>query len=153
MSTNLLGEIGQSIMYVMTVLLTGDPNSSLVTLVIYYVGPILVLYNLIFDIVYLFGFFSKRTAQVVSIVFAFMIGRFGGFRTLVGFLMNATKFPVLSETGGGEYVMAMMVILVIGIATWIFGHFAIGYMAAKNVGKIVRGEREMRMIGDSLEKR
>jgi uncharacterized membrane-anchored protein len=132
----------------MTVLLTGDPNSSLATLIIYYVGPMVVLYHVIYDIFILFGLIRKRTAQIISIILTLMIGRLGGFKMFVDLMMKA----VSPNWQNGGFFFAIAITLILAILTWILGHFAIGYRAGKNVARMVHGEKELGMIGEELER-
>jgi len=143
-----VSDIFHSIFYVMNVLFTGDPKSSLATLILYYVLPMLVLYHIIYDIFILFGLFRKKTVQVISIVMTLIIGRFGGFKMLVELIRSL----VTPNWKSGGFFFAIMLTLIVAIFTWVFGHFVLGYKASKNVNRIVHGEKEMGMIGEELEK-
>jgi len=144
------GEINDAIEKVSTIALNvlkfifgGGANTQ--EFIFSYLLPALLVFFIVYDMVYLLGFFRKTTARVIAMIFALFAGRFGTYAKVVemiGKLMGVN----------GIFVPSITLVFTLIIIWWVVGHILLGFKITKSMYQSRNGLEMLMEIGDALER-
>ncbi len=128
---SILNDIGGFLLTIINVLLgtTGSPMS---TVIFAYILPGVLMFFILYDFIYLMGFFRKTTAMWIAIIFSLFGARFGVYWQVVQMLQT---FLGSSATGSGVWIPMLTLIFILMAFWWTIGHFLWGFRFASAVYK------------------
>ncbi len=147
-----LNDIGGFLLTIINVLLgtTGSPMS---TVIFAYILPGVLMFFILYDFIYLMGFFRKTTAMWIAIIFSLFGARFGVYWQVVQMLQT---FLGSSATGSGVWIPMLTLIFILIAFWWTIGHFLWGFRFAQAVAteqhKQGAALHLLKTIGTRLEK-
>ena len=148
---SVLNDIGGFLLTIINVLLgtTGSPMS---TVIFAYVLPGVLMFFILYDFIYLMGFFRKQTAMWIAIIFSLFGARFGVYWQVVQMLQT---FLGSSATGSGVWIPMLTLIFILMAFWWTIGHLLWGFRFAsavyKESDKIESAMGVLSKIGNRLE--
>lgn len=118
-----------------------------------YILPFLLVFVILEDFLYLMGFFRKRTAQVIAVIFSLFAARFGVYYLIVQLIGTFLGAP---ESGPGVFIPLLTFMFILMFIWWVLGHILWGFGFAMAVNKSTTSVSEaltaMKSIGDRLER-
>jgi hypothetical protein len=131
---DVINNIGDIILQVLA-LLFGTTGAPIQEVIFIYLLPFLLIYFTLYDFIYLMGFFRKRTAQILAVIFALFGARLGVYKQVVdmmGVLLGT------GTTGTGLWIPMLTFVFVIMAFWWVVGQFLWGYKFAVAIDKEVK---------------
>jgi len=147
-----LNDIGGFLLTIINVLLgtTGSPMS---TVIFAYVLPGVLMFFILYDFIYLMGFFRKQTAMIIAIIFSLFGARFGVYWQVVQMLQT---FLGSSATGSGVWIPMLTLIFILMAFWWTIGHLLWGFRFTQAVATEQNKQwgalHLLKTIGTRLEK-
>ncbi len=128
---SVINDIGGFVLSIINILLgtTGSPMS---TVIFAYILPGVLMFFILYDFIYLMGFFRKTTAMWIAIIFSLFGARFGVYWQVVQMLQT---FLGSSATGSGVWIPMLTLIFILMAFWWTIGHFLWGFRFAQDINK------------------
>lgn len=124
------------------------PESDFAKVVFVYLLPAILIYSILFDFIFLMGFFRRRTAQIISVIFALFGAKFGIYDqivTLIGTFLGTGK------TGSGVFIPMLTFLFVMMLIWWVLGHIIWGWRFTKEMQTHENAMDYLHEIGQHLE--
>ncbi len=111
--------------------------------------PAVLLYAILYDFVYLMGFFRKTTAMIISAIFAIFAAKLGVFIRVV-VLVSSFMGGVKST---GIFIPMLTITLIMMVIWWALGHVIWGYKFTAEIQTQTSAIDYLDKIGTHLEKK
>jgi len=110
-----------------------------------YLLPAILIFFIVYDMVYLLGFFRKTTARVIALIFALFAGRLGTYAKIVEMIAS-----LMGQKG--LFVPSVTLVFTLIIIWWVVGHILLGFKVTKSMYQARTGLDMLMEIGDTLER-
>ena len=109
-----------------------------------YLLPGLLVFFIMYDMIYLLGFFRRTTARVIAAIFALFAGRFGTYTKIVELIRDLMGVD-------GLFVPSITLVFTLIMIWWVVGHVLLGFKVTKSMYQAETGLDMLMRIGDRLE--
>lgn len=113
-----------------------------------YLLPAILVYSILFDFVFLMGFFRRRTAQIIAAIFALFGAKFGIYNNIVNLIGT---FLGTGVTGSGVFIPMLTFLFIMMLIWWVLGHIIWGYRFAHEMQTHEKAMDYLHEIGNHLE--
>lgn len=124
------------------------PQSDFSEAVFVYLLPAILVYSILFDFVFLMGFFRRRTAQIIAAIFALFGAKFGIYNNIVNLIGT---FLGTDKTGSGVFIPMLTFLFIMMLIWWVLGHIIWGYRFAHEMQTHQNAMDYLHTIGAHLE--
>lgn len=123
-------------------------GSDFSTVVFVYLLPAILVYSILFDFVFLMGFFRRRTAQIISAIFALFGAKFGIYSNVVALIAT---FLGTDKAGSGVFIPMLTFLFIMMLIWWVLGHVIWGYRFTHEMQTHQSAMDYLHEIGQHLE--
>ena len=109
-----------------------------------YLLPAILIFFIMYDMIFLLGFFRRTTARVIAAIFALFAGRFGTYAKIVEFIRGLMGVE-------GLFIPSITLVFTLIIIWWVVGHILLGFKVTKAMYRADTGLDMLSRIGDRLE--
>lgn len=124
------------------------PGSKFSEALFMYILPAILVYSILFDFIFLMGFFRRRTAQIISVIFALFGARFKIYNNVVELMAT---FLGTDKTGSGVFIPMLTFLFIMMLIWWVIGHIIWGYKFAHEIQTQQGAMDYLHKIGEHLE--
>lgn len=113
----------------------------------FYILPALLVYSILFDFIFLMGFFRRKTAMIISAIFA-LFGIRSGIHIQVVKLIETF---LGTDRTGGIFIPMLTFMFIMMLIWWVLGHIIWGYRFANNIKDQENAMDYLKEIGTHLD--
>lgn len=124
------------------------PESDFAKAIFTYMLPAILVYSILFDFIFLMGFFRRRTAQIISAIFALFGAKFGIYNNVVNLIGT---FLGTDVTGSGVFIPMLTFLFIMMLIWWVLGHIIWGARFAHEISTQTDAISYLHKIGTHLE--
>ncbi len=124
------------------------PESDFAQVVFVYLLPAILVYSILFDFIFLMGFFRRRTAQIISVIFALFGAKFGIYENVVALIAT---FLGTDKVGSGVFIPMLTFLFIMMLIWWVLGHIIWGYRFTHEMQTQENAMDYLHKIGAHLE--
>lgn len=142
-----MNQVGTLLLKIIQFVFATSTETDLSKVIFVYFLPAILVYSILFDFVFLMGFFRRRTAQVIAAIFALFGAKFGLYNnvvTLIGTFLG-------TGSGTGVFIPMLTFLFIMMLIWWVLGHVIWGYRFAHEMQTQTDAITYLDKIGSHLE--